>query len=100
LLILLLDYEKLLPLVPSSQASSIRSTISRLVPRKEAAQKEEMGEMMDKLKGIGNSILGTCLRPRSDGAALNERSGNFGLSTDNFKFEPNQQGGYSVNFSR
>jgi hypothetical protein len=86
--------------VPSSQASSIRSTISRLVPRKEAAQKEEMGEMMDKLKGIGNSILGTFLRPRSDVAPLNECSGNFGLSTDNFKFEPNQQGGYSVNFSR
>lgn len=26
--------------------------------------------------------------------------GNFGLSTDNFKFEPNGQGGYSMNFVR
>lgn len=24
--------------------------------------------------------------------------GNFGLSTDNFKLEPNGQGGYSMNF--
>ena len=26
--------------------------------------------------------------------------GNFGLSTDNFKFEPNGQGGYSMNFAQ
>lgn len=25
--------------------------------------------------------------------------GKFGLSTDNFKFEPNGQGGYSMNFA-
>jgi hypothetical protein len=28
------------------------------------------------------------------------RIGNFGLSTNNFKFEPNGQGGYSVNFQQ
>lgn len=27
-------------------------------------------------------------------------AGRFGMSTDNFKFEPNGQGGYSVNFSQ
>lgn len=26
--------------------------------------------------------------------------GNFGLSTDNFQFVPNGQGGYSVNFTK
>jgi len=58
-------------------------SLGLLKPRAEAAQKKETAEMVDKLKGLGNSILG-----------------NFGLSTDNFKFEPNGQGGYSVNFSR
>ncbi|KAH9982503.1 hypothetical protein BGW80DRAFT_1263603 [Lactifluus volemus] len=47
------------------------------------AQKREVGEMVDKLKGIGNNVLGR-----------------FGLSTENFKFEPNGQGGYSLNFSQ
>lgn len=78
------DYNSLLKLVTSpSRLTDIRSKLQQLKPRLENAQKKETDEMMDKLKGIGNSLLG-----------------NFGLSTDNFKFEPNGQGGYSVNFSR
>lgn len=79
------DYMTLLQILPSD--SPLRSSTSRalvsLKPRLEAAQKKETGEMMGKLKELGNSFLG-----------------NFGLSTDNFKFEPNGQGGYSVNFGQ
>ncbi|KAJ7592958.1 TPR-like protein [Mycena floridula] len=77
------DNNALLKLLPSSQTKDIERTISRLKPRAEAAQKKETAEMMGKLKNLGNSLLG-----------------NFGLSTDNFKFEPNGQGGYSMNFSQ
>ncbi|KAJ7646857.1 hypothetical protein FB45DRAFT_891631 [Roridomyces roridus] len=79
------DYTTLLKLLPSSspQTTEIERSQRLLKPRVEAAQKEETGEMLGKLKNLGNSILG-----------------NFGLSTDNFKFEPNDQGGYSMNFTR
>ncbi|KZT21656.1 TPR-like protein [Neolentinus lepideus HHB14362 ss-1] len=79
------DYNALINVLPPSshQLGETRRALQSLKPRLEAAQKAEMGEMLDKLKGLGNSILG-----------------NFGLSTDNFKFEPNGQGGYSMNFAR
>ncbi|KAJ7102207.1 TPR-like protein [Mycena belliarum] len=79
------DYATLLKILPpsSTQAKEIARSEFLLKPRLEAAQKQETAEMLDKLKGVGNSILG-----------------NFGLSTDNFKFEPNGQGGYSMNFTR
>ncbi|TFK57382.1 TPR-like protein [Heliocybe sulcata] len=79
------DYNALIAVLPPSshQLGETRRALQSLKPRVEAAQKAEMGEMFDKLKGLGNSILG-----------------NFGLSTDNFKFEPNGQGGYSMNFVR
>jgi len=79
------DYTALLELLPpsSSQLSEVKRSLQLIKPRVEAAQKKETGEMLDKLKGLGNSLLG-----------------NFGLSTDNFKFEPNGQGGYSMNFVR
>ncbi|PPR01609.1 hypothetical protein CVT24_005760 [Panaeolus cyanescens] len=79
------DYQKLLSLstLPASQRPIIARKLQNVKPRVEAAQKRETAEMMDKLKGLGNNILGK-----------------FGLSTDNFKFEPNGQGGYSMNFVR
>ncbi|KAL0950939.1 hypothetical protein HGRIS_007694 [Hohenbuehelia grisea] len=79
------DYTALLKLLSpaSSQYHDAEKALRLLGPRLEAAQKAETAEMMDKLKGLGNSILG-----------------NFGLSTDNFKFEPNGGGGYSMNFVR
>jgi len=79
------DYTTLLKLLPptSSQFQDADRSLRSLIPRIEAAQKQETAEMLGKLKGLGNSILG-----------------NFGLSTDNFKFEPNGQGGYSMNFSK
>ncbi|KAJ6604370.1 hypothetical protein DFH09DRAFT_1122457 [Mycena vulgaris] len=79
------DYATLLKILPPStpQAKEIARSELLLKPRLEAAQKAETAEMLGKLKGLGNSILG-----------------NFGLSTDNFKFEPNGQGGYSMNFTK
>ncbi|KAJ8702846.1 hypothetical protein PTI98_001523 [Pleurotus ostreatus] len=79
------DYKKLLTLLPqgSSQGRDVERSLRAIGPRVEAAQKAETAEMLGKLKGLGNSILG-----------------NFGLSTDNFKFEPNGQGGYSMQFSQ
>ncbi|KAJ3480878.1 hypothetical protein NLI96_g8049 [Meripilus lineatus] len=77
------DYNTLLTLLPpsSAQTGDIRRSLLQLKPRIEAAQKKETEEMMGKLKDLGNTVLGK-----------------FGLSTDNFKFEPNGQGGYSMNF--
>ncbi|KAG2146549.1 TPR-like protein [Suillus bovinus] len=79
------DYKSLLELLPptSPQIAQTKRSLQLLEPRQQAAQKKEMAEMTGKLKNLGNSILG-----------------NFGLSTDNFKFEPNGQGGYSMNFVR
>ncbi|KAI8980667.1 TPR-like protein [Trametes punicea] len=79
------DYKRLVELLPSRSPDvvAIRRTLASLPPRIEAAQKRETAEMLDKLKGLGNRILG-----------------NFGLSTDNFQFVPNGQGGYSMNFVR
>ncbi|KAG1826160.1 uncharacterized protein BJ212DRAFT_1318380 [Suillus subaureus] len=79
------DYKSLLELLPptSPLVAQTKRSLQLLEPRQQAAQKKEMAEMTGKLKNLGNSILG-----------------NFGLSTDNFKFEPNGQGGYSMNFVR
>ncbi|KAK1069065.1 hypothetical protein LTR12_014085 [Friedmanniomyces endolithicus] len=55
-----------------------------LTPLLKAAQEREIGEMMGKLKGLGNSLLG-----------------NFGLSTENFQFVKDEKtGGYSMNFDQ
>ena len=56
----IVDCKTLLELLPSdsSDAASIRRTLVSLTPRVEAAQKQETAEMLGKLKGIGNSLLG------------------------------------------
>lgn len=79
------DYNTLLELLPPSspERTSIQRSLRAIKPRVEEAQKKETAEMLDKLKGIGNSILGK-----------------FGLSTDNFKFEPNSTGSYSMSFNQ
>ncbi|KAF8973751.1 hypothetical protein BDZ97DRAFT_1912219 [Flammula alnicola] len=99
------DYNTLLKLVTSpSQLADIRRKLQHLKPRLEAAQKRETDEMLGKLKGLGNSILGAIFDLGTGIPACTHETdcgaGNFGLSTDNFKFEPNGAGGYSVNFSR
>jgi len=47
-----------LKLVPSNEATDVQRTLHKLKPRLEIAQKKETDEMLDKLKGLGNSILG------------------------------------------
>lgn len=58
---------------------------SRTLPQQlEVAKQKEMGEMMGKLKELGNGIL----KP-------------FGLSTNNFQFTKDQSsGGYSMQFNQ
>ncbi|KAI4167749.1 MAG: hypothetical protein LQ343_006944 [Gyalolechia ehrenbergii] len=76
------DYQTLssFPTLPPSDTKTINTALRTLPPRVAAAQKAEMGEMMGKLKELGNGIL----KP-------------FGLSTDSFKFEKDEKtGGYSI----
>ena len=91
----------LLTLLPpsSAQTVNIKRSLLQLKPRIEAAQKKETEEMMGKLKDLGNTVLGE-LRVNYSPNVASSRCfiGKFGLSTDNFKFEPNGQGGYSMNF--
>ncbi|PFH54656.1 hypothetical protein AMATHDRAFT_202 [Amanita thiersii Skay4041] len=97
------DYETLLTLLPESDTRSqdISATLNKLKPRLEAAQKRETTEMLDKLKGVGNSILGSnSVYSLFDATFDGTFTGRFGLSTDNFQFVPNGQGGYSVNFTQ
>ncbi|KAL4987847.1 hypothetical protein BDW68DRAFT_160288 [Aspergillus falconensis] len=69
--------------LPPSDRKIVQKALRELPARINKAKDIEMGEMMGKLKDLGNGIL----KP-------------FGLSTDNFKFvQDPKTGGYSVNFS-
>jgi len=67
--------------LPPSIRSAVKPALARLPPRIEERKKAEMDEMIGKLKGLGNSILG----PRATAEAPLTRAGKFGLSTDNFQ---------------
>ncbi|WVR03626.1 hypothetical protein IAU60_000619 [Kwoniella sp. DSM 27419] len=79
------DYTALLALLPASSPliPPIRRSLVTLSDRIKVAEKEQLDEMMGKLKNLGNMFLG-----------------NFGLSTDNFKFEKGEGGGYNMQFQR
>lgn len=55
------DYRTLLGLLPesSTQRSEVNRTLRNLEPRIENQRKEEMGEMVGKLKELGNTFLGS-----------------------------------------
>ena len=63
LLIQRIDYKLLIELLPpgSAELTQTRKALLSLEPRTRAAQEKETAEMMDKLKGLGNTILGTLL---------------------------------------
>ncbi|TAQ83910.1 hypothetical protein B7494_g7767 [Chlorociboria aeruginascens] len=75
------DYKTLsqTPNLSAADRKIIQSQLVQLPPRTKAAQEKEMGEMMGKLKSLGNGIL----KP-------------FGLSTDNFQMVKDEKtGGYT-----
>ncbi|KZO96002.1 TPR-like protein [Calocera viscosa TUFC12733] len=79
------DLKKLIDILPpgSPLLPGVRATLAQVEPQLAAAAQKEKDEMMSKLKDLGNTFLGR-----------------FGLSTDNFKFEPDGKGGYGMNFQR
>lgn len=72
-----------LPDLPPATRPEVVTAVKRLEPKAKEAAEKEKDEMIGKLKGLGDSILG-----------------NFGLSTNNFKFTQQPGGGYSMNFVR
>ena len=75
---------RLSSILPQSDMKVVRASLRDLPPKIAAAKEKEMGEMMGKLKELGNGIL----KP-------------FGLSTDNFKMVKDEKtGGYSMNFEQ
>lgn len=61
--------------------SLISNAIKKLPLKIKELEEKEKAEMIEKLKGFGNTILGK-----------------FGLSTDNFRMEQDEKGSYSVQF--
>lgn len=80
------DYKLLsqLPNLPVADKRIVQKALASLPPLINAAKEKEMGDMMGKLKELGNGIL----KP-------------FGLSTDNFKMTKDEaSGGYSMQFNQ
>lgn len=71
-----------LPDLPAPTKPQVVAAIERLEAKAQEAAEKEKDEMISKLKGLGDSILG-----------------NFGWSTNNFNFTQQPGGGYSINFA-
>ncbi|KAH0547665.1 hypothetical protein FGG08_000154 [Glutinoglossum americanum] len=70
--------------LPSADRKKVQSQLLALPPRLDAAKEAEVGQMMGKLKELGNGLL----KP-------------FGLSTDNFNMvKDSATGGYSMQFNQ
>lgn len=75
------DYQAVQPLLPagdSAAAQAVAQALQRLPRQISQAQEREKDVMMDKLRDLGNSVLGR-----------------FGLSTDAFQFQQSPGGGAS-----
>lgn len=102
------DYKHLASLAatPSSLLPTLRTKMATLPPKVEEAATKEKEEMMGKLKGIGDSVLGESLlfllrfafRERQSADILALCTGWFGLSTNNFQMTEQPGGGHSLSF--
>jgi hypothetical protein len=73
-----------MPQLSPLDRNTVQKALRQLPPRLEDAKQKEMGEMISKLKQLGNGIL----KP-------------FGLSTDNFNMVKDEKtGGYSLQFNK
>ncbi|MCJ1362566.1 hypothetical protein MMC16_001670 [Acarospora aff. strigata] len=73
-----------MPALPPQDKRIVQKALQTLPPRLEQAKQKEMGEMMGKLKELGNGIL----KP-------------FGLSTDSFNMVKDEKtGGYSMSINQ
>ncbi|KAG6381353.1 hypothetical protein JVT61DRAFT_5765 [Boletus reticuloceps] len=74
-------YKLLLELLPpgSAESTQTRKALQSLEPRTRVAREEETAEMMDKLKGLGNTILGTPLFREIDDS---DHNGYFQVNSD------------------
>ena len=80
------DYKALaqMPSLPPADKKIVQQALATLPSRINVAKEKEVGDMMGKLKELGNGIL----KP-------------FGLSTDNFNMVKDEKtGGYSMNFNQ
>lgn len=80
------DYKTLalMPKLPPQDKKIVQQALGSLPQRINTAKEKEVGDMMGKLKELGNGIL----KP-------------FGLSTDNFNMVQDEKtGGYSMNFNQ
>lgn len=80
------DYKALsqIPNLPPQDTKIVQQALAALPSRINVAKEKEVGDMMGKLKELGNGIL----KP-------------FGLSTDNFNMIKDEKtGGYSMNFNQ
>lgn len=80
------DYRLLaqMPALPPQDGKIVQANLKALPPRINMAKEKEMGDVMGKLKELGNGIL----KP-------------FGLSTNNFNMVQDEKtGGYSMNFNQ
>ncbi|UZJ52842.1 hypothetical protein CBS101457_002162 [Exobasidium rhododendri] len=66
---------------PASLQPSLNAALKRIPSLITSTSEKEKEEMMGKLKGLGDSVLGY-----------------FGLSTNNFQFQKGEGGGYNLNF--
>jgi predicted methyltransferase len=67
----------------SPQLPAAQRALASLPKRIAVQQEKEKDEMLDKLKELGNGLLGK-----------------FGLSTDMFKFDQQPGGGYNMRFQQ
>jgi hypothetical protein len=79
---LYLDFNKIKEL-DLTMYDNYRHMEKELNYKAEIKKKQMMDETMGKLKDLGNSFLGM-----------------FGLSTENFKLQQNQGGGYNIQFQK